>query len=130
MLVLGAVLLIAAWLLAVAGAGWRWRGPFTPTPAYMALMVSGVALTYSARFLARRETKRARQTREQSERQFLADLKRIADDLTMSDPEDELGDLLVIYDEAERRDLLARLQRLPKGLRKLRTVVDQMDREG
>jgi hypothetical protein len=45
----------------------------------------------------------------------------------MSDPEDRLEDLLVLYDEDERKDILNRLERMPKGRRTLRVALDQVE---
>lgn len=111
-------------LLEIAGIVVRATGG--PLPVFGVLIAGGVALLYSVKFLDRREAKR----RKEGEERFLAELKGLADDLKMQDPEDELTDLFYLYDERERQDLLDWLQRLPKGLRRLRTVLDQIESEG
>jgi hypothetical protein len=77
----------------------------------------------TSNYLLRLDAKRARQR----EADFLKDLRGIANDLTMSDPDDRLEDLCLLYDEAERKDILDRLGRMPEGSRKLRVVLEQME---
>jgi hypothetical protein len=118
---LGMALIAAGNLAGSAAAGWKMR--FSPTPLHLALAGSGGILFVVSVYLVRAEGKR----REQRAKDFQNDLKAIADDLTMSDPEDRLEDLLVLYDEDERKDILNRLERMPKGRRTLRVALDQVE---
>jgi hypothetical protein len=121
---LGMALVVIGWLLGWAAAGWT-LGSFQVSPIYRRLITSGAILASISICLKWLDNKRAKRRGEE----FLRDLKVIADDLTLSDEEDRLDDLLFLYDEEERKDILDRLQRLPKGARKLQVVLDQVDQE-
>jgi hypothetical protein len=118
---LGLILWLAGLLLGWAAGGWGSK--LSTSPLYWTLIVSGMILLGTSNYLLRLDAKRARQR----EADFLKDLRGIANDLTMSDPEDRLEDLCLLYDEAERKDILDRLGRMPEGSRKLRVVLEQME---
>ena len=117
----GTALFLTGVLAGSASAGWSWSFPTTPTSRV--LIVSGFISCYVSTYLVRREGKRARRREED----FLNELKVIADDLTMLDKEDRLEDLCFLYDEEERKDILKRLESMPRGSRKLSVVLEQMD---
>jgi hypothetical protein len=118
---LGLILWLAGLLLGWAAGGWDSK--LSPSPLYWTLIMSGMILLGTSNYLLRLDAKRSRQR----EADFLKDLRGIANDLTMSDPDDRLEDLCLLYDEAERKDILDRLGRMPEGSRKLRVVLEQME---
>ena len=118
---LGMALVFSGMLVGSASAGWSWRYP--PTFTSRALNVSGFISLYLSIYLVRLEGKRARRREED----FLNSLKVLADDLTLLDKEDRLEDLCIVYDEEEWKDILRRLERMPKGSRKLSVVLEQVE---
>ena len=123
LMITGMALLISGTLVGSAAAGWKLK--FSPRLLDWAMIGGGLILCYVSIYLIRLEGKRARQ----SEDAFLSELKVAADDLTMSDSEERLEDLCLLYDEGERKEILDRLGRIPKGQRKLRVVLEQMKSE-
>jgi len=120
---LGFVLWGSGLLLAFAAAGWKSR--ITPRNIDIAVIGSGAILMFVSRYFSRLHWKRARQ----NEKAFLDKLRVTADDLTMADPEDRLEDLCILYEEYERQQILERLIQMPKGQRKLKKVLTQMENE-
>ena len=120
---LGLTLLLTGGLVGSAAAGWKMR--FSQSPIFWALIGSGVILCNLSIWLVRLDGKRARKREED----FLNKLKVITDDLTMPYAEDRLEDLCLLYDEGERKDILDRLERMQKGQRKLRVVLEQMEKD-
>lgn len=98
---------------------------FSQSPIFWALIASGMILCNLSICLVRLDGKRARKREED----FLNKLKVITDDLTMRYAEDRLEDLCLLYDEEQRKDILDRLERMPKGQRKLRVVLEQMEKD-
>lgn len=120
---LGFVLWGGGLLFAFAAAGWKSR--ITPRNIDIAVIGSGAILMFASRYFSRLHWKRARQ----NEKAFLDKLRATADDFTMADPEDRLEDLCILYEEYERQQILERLIQMPKGQRKLKNVLTQMENE-
>jgi hypothetical protein len=123
LMIAGIAIILVGQVIGSAAAGWQLKFPFRPMD--WAIFGSGAILCCISACLFLLEGKRMKQ----KQKAFLDELKNTADDLTMPDPEDSIDDLCILYNEEEHRRILDRLAKMPKGKRKLRTVLDQMDEE-
>ena len=120
---LGGALVVAGLILGSAAAGWKWK--FSLRPIDWVIVGAGAVMCYAATALVKLEGKRQRQR----QHAYLEELKNIADDLRMVEPDDQLDDLFLLYDEEEQKDILRRLAQMPKGERRLRVAMEAIDKE-